>query len=345
MRLEDAAAGNVGREYDALLVVSFGGPEKMEDVIPFLERTVRGRSVPRERILGVAEHYYQFGGSSPINRQNRALIRALEAELAAKGPALPIYWGNRNWHPLLPDTIRAMKADGIQRALAYVTSAYSSYSSCRLYLENIESARREAGAGAPAIDKLRAFYNHPQFIRVWADRVREALEQFPPEKREAARLIFTAHSIPSSMADECAYVQQLEETCRLVSESLGRPPGDLVYQSRSGSPSQPWLGPDILGYLRRFATKGKDVVIAPVGFVSDHMEIAYDLDTEAQNLCNEIGLNMVRAATPGTHPEFVGMIRELILERMVAGTGRRALGNLGPHHDACPSDCCLRPLR
>ncbi|MGH9377190.1 MAG: ferrochelatase [Terriglobia bacterium] len=334
-------SGGTQCKYDAVLMVSFGGPEKKEDVIPFLENTLRGRNIPRERMLEIAGHYYHFGGRSPINDENRALIRALEAELKSKGPALPVYWGNRNWRPILTDTLRAMKTDGVRRALAFVTSAYSSYSGCRQYLENIENARREAGEGAPAVDKLRVFYNHPRFIQVWVERIREALEKFPSEKEDAVHIVYTAHSIPLSMANNCAYVRQLEETCRLVSEGLSRSTGPLVFQSRSGSPSQPWLGPDIKDYLREFAARGKNILIAPVGFISDHMEVVYDLDTEAQGLCEELGMKMARASTPGAHPEFVSMIRELILERTEEGAERRAIGKFGPNHDFCLTDCCL----
>ncbi|MGH9449077.1 MAG: ferrochelatase [Terriglobia bacterium] len=333
-------------QYDALLVVSFGGPEKREDVIPFLENTLRGRSIPGERMLEVAAHYYGLNGRSPINDENRELVHALSDELAANGPALPVYWGNRNWHPLLPDTLRAMKADGIRRACAFVTSAYSSYSGCRQYRENIEQARRDAGDGAPVVDKLRVFYNHPRFIRAWLDCAQEALEQLPAERRDAAQIVFTAHSIPLAMASQCAYVQQLEETCRLISEGLGHRSGTLVYQSRSGSPTQPWLEPGVPDQLREIALDGesRDVVILPVGFISDHMEVVYDLDFETRALCQRLGLNYVRARTPGGHPEFVCMIRDLILERLEPGLPRPALGSMGPHHDECPTDCCLPPI-
>ncbi len=331
--------------YDALLIVSFGGPERPEEVLPFLENVLRGKPVPRERMLEVAKHYEHFGGASPINEQNRALVRALEAELQAHGPKLPVYWGNRNWRPLLVDTLRQMKADGIRRALAFFTSAYSSYSGCRQYLENIAQAQAEVGPGAPQIDKLRAFFNHPLFIEVLVERSSAALEQLPPERRAAARLVYTAHSIPLAMAQNCRYEAQLQETCRLVSEKLGRSDARLVYQSRSGPPGQPWLEPDIGDYLRQLAAEGvKDVVVAPIGFISDHMEVVYDLDTEAQQLCQELlGLNMTRAATAGVHPKFIAMIRELILERMTSSPERRALGVLGPSHDVCAADCCSYP--
>ncbi|MGH9407721.1 MAG: ferrochelatase [Terriglobia bacterium] len=341
--MESSHQDNDEAPYDALLVVSFGGPERNEDVIPFLENVLRGRNVPRERMLDVAGHYYELGGRSPINDQNRALVGALENVLAEKGPALRVYWGNRNWHPLLADTVRSMKADGIRRALAFVTSAFSSYSSCRQYLENIADAQREAGANAPLVDKLRAFYNHPRFIEVWVESIREALERFPAASRESAEVVFSAHSIPACAAENCRYVGQLAESCRLISERLGRGPGTLVYQSRSGSPTQPWLGPDLNDYLTERASRGgrREIMVAPVGFVSDHTEVIYDLDVMAKHRCDELGLNIVRAATPGTHPEFVEMIRELILERTELGVERRALGEFGAEPDVCAEDCCL----
>lgn len=329
--------------YDAILWVSFGGPEKHEDILPFLENVLRGRNVPRERMLVVAEHYHHFGGKSPINQQNRRMIAALEAELAASGPRLPIYWGNRNWHPLLPDTVARMKADGVQRALAFVTSAYSSYSSCRQYLEDIAKARAAAGAGAPVIDKIRAFYNHPGYIQAMTEQTREAVARIPEERRSAAHVVYTAHSIPLSMAKNCQYAEQLLEACRLVSAGLGRSGDPLVYQSRSGPPTQPWLAPDILEHLREVKSAGqaRDVVIVPIGFVSDHMEVLYDLDTEARQLCAELGMNMVRAAAVGANPGFAAMVRELILERINGNSERPSLGTLGPRPDVCPSGCCL----
>ncbi len=328
--------------YDALLLVSFGGPDRPADVVAFLENVLRGRNVPRERMHEVAEHYYHFGGRSPLNEQNLALIGALKARLAAAGPHLPIYWGNRNWHPLLPATLRQMADDGVRRALALVTSAYASYSGCRQYLENIAAAQAEVGSQAPQVEKLRLFYNHPLFIEATADRVRAALGQISLDRRRAARLIFTAHSIPQVMADHCRYQAQLGETCRLVATEEGISDWRLVYQSRSGPPAQPWLGPDILEELRQQASAGAlDVVVAPVGFLSDHLEVLYDLDTEAQRLCGELGLNMIRAATVGTHPKFVEMIHELIVERVLPGTPRRAIGQFGPDYDDCPADCCL----
>ncbi len=348
---------NPNPNYDAILLVSFGGPEAPEEVMPFLENVLRGKNVPRERMLAVSEHYQHFGGRSPINQQNRQLIAALDAELAQHGPHLPIYWGNRNWHPMLADTLRQMKADGIQRALGFFTSAYSSYSGCRQYRENIAAAQAEVGEGAPQVDKLRVFFNHPGFVLPMAERVRTATAQLPEPLRDQAHIIFTAHSIPLSMAQGCNYVKQLEEACRLVSAEVGRsglvsnelarPTHRLVFQSRSGPATQPWLEPDILDYLRQVKQEqaAPAVVIAPIGFISDHMEVLYDLDTEALDLCQQLDLPMARAGTVGAHPAFISMIRELIVERMSADPVRLALGAFGPSHDVCPLDCCLMPRR
>jgi ferrochelatase len=314
-------------KFDAVLVAGFGGPERREDVIPFLENVLRGKNVPRERMLEVAEHYYHFGGRSPINAQNRELIAALEAELASHGPKLPLFWGNRNWHPLLADTLRDMRAKGIRRAVAYATSAFGSYSGCRQYLEDIARAREACGEGAPEIEKLPPFSGHPGFIEAMTDRVRDALGRLP-----SARLLFTAHSIPLSMASSSPYVQQLEAACGAVAAALGRDGYRLAYQSRSGPPGQPWLEPDIGDALGE--TGGGDVVVVPIGFLSDHMEVLYDLDTEAAALCRERGIRMVRAATVGAHPRFISMIRELIAARVESGARM-----------SCPEDCCPPPLR
>jgi ferrochelatase len=310
--------------YDALLVVSFGGPEGMDDVIPFLENVLRGRNVPRERMLQVAHHYQMFGGVSPINQQNRELIAALGRELESNGPPLPIYSGNRNWHPLLPDTLRKMASDGVRNALAFVTSAYSSYSSCRQYLQNIADAQAQVGPTAPRVEKLRVFYNHPLFIQANVDHIRDAWAQV--NDPESAHLVFTAHSIPESMAANCDYAMQLEQAATLIAQALNIKKWELVYQSRSGSPSQPWLGPDICDHLKTLREAGvKEVVVAPIGFVSDHMEVVYDLDVEARRVAEEIGMNLMRARTAGTHPAFVRMIRELMLERI---------------HDVVPKNIC-----
>lgn len=303
-------------KYDALLIVSFGGPEKREEVIPFLENVLRGRNVPRERLLEVAEHYYQFDGRSPINDQNRALIEALRPVLN-----MPIYWGNRNWHPMLADTVSRMKSDGIQRAVAFVTSAFGSYSGCRQYIEDIQRARAAVGEGAPEISKIKPFSAHPKFLEAMTDRVRMAMAQLPQ-----GRLVFTAHSVPVSMAESSPYAGELERACAAVAQCAGKDEWNLVYQSRSGPPGQPWLGPDIGAYLRQIRS---DVVIAPIGFLSDHMEVLYDLDTEARAICEELGVKMVRAGTVGTHPSMIQMIAEMVTQ----------------DHAQCLEGCCAAPRR
>jgi protoporphyrin/coproporphyrin ferrochelatase len=333
--------------YDAILVVSFGGPESTEDVIPFLENVLRGRNVPRERMLAVAEHYYHFGGKSPINQQTRELIAALESELAQHGPKIPVYWGNRNWHPMLAEILQQMKQDGIRRALAFVTSAYSSYSGCRQYREDIARAQNEVGAGAPGVDKLRAFFNHPGFIEATEERLHNSLRELPAEARHNTQIVYVAHSVPISMANTCDYVLQLQEVRKLVSARLGVTNHALVYQSRSGAPGQPWLEPDILDYLREVKARSlaSSVVLAPVSFISDHMEVLYDLDIEGRQLCDSLPLPMARAKTVGVHPKFIGMIRELIVERTDPGVERRALGSLGPRQHVCEENCCPAPQR
>jgi ferrochelatase len=330
--------------YDALLVVSFGGPEGPGAVLPFLENVTRGRNVPEERLREAASHYEHFGGVSPLPAQCRALVAALREELARHGPALPVYLGNRNWHPLLADTLRRMAEDGVRRALAFVTSAYASYSGCRQYLEDIVVAQDAVGARAPVVDKLRLFYNHPGFVEPLVERVAAAFERVPEERRATARLVFSAHSLPRALAATCAYEAQLRETASLVAFPLGRAEWSFAWQSRSGPPSQPWLDPDIVDHLRALAAKGaRDVVVAPIGFTSDHMEVLYDLDLEAKSRALELGLNMVRAATVGTHPRFVRMIRELVQERLSDAPVRLHLGARGPAPDACPPGCCPAP--
>lgn len=335
--------------YDALLVLSFGGPEGMADVMPFLENVAEGRKIPRERLEEVAVHYYDLGGVSPINAQNRALIAALEERLKVAGPHLPIYFGNRNWSPFVTDTVRQMRDDGVRRALVFVTSAFSSYSGCRQYREDMIRACEMVGEGVAAFDKLRVFYNHPGFIEPMAEKTRKALAGFAPEARRDLRVIFTAHSIPLSMAHSSDYVPQLEEACRLVAERAGVADSRdyaLVYQSRSGPPHIPWLEPDICDYLSQIKREGvSNALIVPIGFISDHMEVIFDLDTDAKQAAAELGINLIRAATVGTHPAFIDMIRELILERMMATPARRALGARGPSHDICPLNCCLKGER
>jgi protoporphyrin/coproporphyrin ferrochelatase len=322
-----------GMRYDALLLLSFGGPEGPDDVMPFLENVTRGRGVPRERLEGVAEHYHRFGGISPINDQCRALKAAIEADFAAHGIGLPVYWGNRNWHPFLADTMRAMRADGVRRAAAFVTSAYGGYSCCRQYLDDIDRARAEV-AGAPRVEKLRIYYNHPGFVEPMTANVRDALARLPDG--DGAHLVFTAHSVPIAQPGRERYVAELRDVAALVA---GDRPWDLVYQSRSGPPAVPWLEPDVGDHLQKLHAEGvASAVIAPIGFVSDHMEVRYDLDVEAAELAARLGLRVERAATVGVHPRFVAMVRELLTER--DGPDRPALGALGPRPDVCPADCC-----
>ena len=337
--------------YDALFLVSFGGPEGQDDVMPFLENVLRGKNVPRERMLEVAEHYRHFDGVSPINQQNRELIAAIEQDLRDHDINLPVYWGNRNWHPMIPDALEEMKADGVQNALAFFTSIFSCYSGCRQYRENIAEAQSEIGEGAPSVNKIRMAFNHPLYIEASVDRVRDAVNQITESRRDSIRFVFTAHSIPMSMAEGCKYSTQLAEACRLIMSAVGDHPWDLVYQSRSGPPMQPWLDPEVCDPLRTIKETDdvSEVVIMPVGFGSDHMEVLFDLDTEAKEVCDELGIEMARAKSVGVHPDFIQMIRELILER-TTGTEKRAIGSMPANWDVCPKDCCTydppkRPAR
>ena len=315
--------------YDAFLLVSFGGPEGPDDVLPFLANVTRGRNIPPERLARVAEHYYAFGGVSPINQQCRDLLAAAAADFAASGLSLPLYWGNRNWTPYLTDTVRQMADDGVRHAVAFVTSAYSSYSSCRQYLDDIERARAAVGPDAPRIDKIRRFFNHPGFIEPFADNVRAALATLPAEVRDDAHLVFTAHSIPLAMAETSGppgnrgrYVAELTEAARLIAlmaerTGAGAHPWSFAYQSRSGPPTQPWLEPDVRDHLGELAKAGTQaVVVVPSGFVSDHMEVRHDLDVEAAETADTLGLAFARAATPGTSPRFASMITALVRERL-----------------------------
>jgi len=370
---------------DAFLLISFGGPEGPDDVMPFLENVVRGKNVPRERLVEVARHYELFDGVSPLNDQNRALLAAVAEEFNAHDLRLPIYWGNRNWHPMLADTVAQMADDGVQNALAFVASPFGSYSGCRQYLEDIEQARQEVGPSAPAIEKLRLFYNHPGFIEPMAERVAAAFQEIPPERRPLAKLLFTAHSIPISTAERSPYERQLREACELVASgrwsvagNRGQGSGDrgqllakpqavlssdlqssisdltssnpqspilnpyfLTFQSRSGPPSQKWLEPNIADSIRRLHAEGAaDIVVAPIGFSAENMEVLYDLDVEAADLCDKLGVNMVRAGVVGCHPRFVRMIRELVVERLDPSAPKLFLGDSGPWPDQCVDDCC-----
>jgi ferrochelatase len=367
--------------YDAFLLLSFGGPEGPDDVLPFLENVTRGRGVPRERLEEVAGHYRAFGGVSPINAQCGELLAAIGPVLAASGADLPLYWGNRNWRPFIEDTVRQMKADGVERAIAFVTSAYGSYSACRQYLDDIDRAVAAVGPGAPRIDKIRPYFNHPGFIEPFAASVEAALAELPAGARAGARLVFTAHSVPVGMAASSGsasagtavagvggrYGAELREASRLIAERVrgGALGYDLVFQSRSGPPSVPWLEPDVNDHLAALA-KGtlvtgeplpggppSCVVVAPVGFVSDHMEVVHDLDVEAAQTAASLGLPFARAAAPGPTPRFAAMVAELVAER-TAGAEPRFLGGLGlgafaGGADSCPFDCCRyapkRPAR
>ncbi len=330
------------REYDAVLFLSFGGPEGPEDVIPFLENVTRGRGIPRERLDEVSHHYLHFGGVSPINQQNRDLIEALRSELLAHQIELPIYFGNRNWNPFLKDTILKMMDAGVERCLVFVTSAMSSYSGCRQYREDIARAVEEIGNCEITFDKIRVFYNHPGFVGPVTDLLQQAVSNKSETDTAATAFLFSAHSIPESMARKSAYEVQLREASRLVAEAAGLPSFEIVFQSRSGSPLTPWLEPDVLDVIRERRAQGiRRIVIVPIGFISDHMEVLFDLDTEAAELCAELGLELIRVPTVGTHPQFVGMIRELIEERMSDNPVRAALGERGPNHDFCPLECCL----
>ncbi|CDZ88433.1 ferrochelatase [Rhodococcus ruber] len=344
--------------YDALLVLSFGGPEGPDDVRPFLENVTRGRGVPPERLDEVAEHYLHFGGVSPINALNRDLIARLEVDFAAAGLDLPIYFGNRNWHPMIEDTVAAMRGDGVRNALVFPTSAWGGYSGCRQYHEDIARARAAVGDDAPALTKLRHFYDHPLFLAAVADAVAAARAQLPADRRDAARLVFTAHSVPTA-ADATGgppdlgghlYSRQVAEAARLVATATGTGDHDLVWQSRSGPPQVPWLEPDIVDHLDALHARGIDaVVVVPVGFVSDHLEVVWDLDTEARDRAAELGMAFIRAATAGTDPRFVQMVRELVRERLDGAApvrrGTEPLLGVGCNGELCAPECCRPPAR
>jgi ferrochelatase len=344
--------------YDALLLVSFGGPEKPEDVVPFLENVTRGRGIPRERLEEVGEHYFAFGGRSPINDQNRAFIAAVEEDFRSTGIDVPVYWGNRNWHPYLADTLGRMREDGVRRAACLVTSAYSSYSGCRQYRENLAEAVAAVGAGAPRLDRLRHYFNHPGFVEPMVDATLSALADLGDAARRDAHVLFVTHSVPESMnatagPDGGAYVVQhrsvADEVGERVRQETGhRYPTELVFCSRSGPPHVPWLEPDVNDRIEELAEHGvAGVVVVPIGFVSDHMEVLYDLDTEASATAEKAGVEFARASTAGVDPRFVAMVRELLLERAAAERGaeprRPSVGSLGPSWDLCPVGCCPNP--
>ncbi|MFD7609851.1 ferrochelatase [Streptomyces sp. NPDC059828] len=349
--------------YDALLLLSFGGPEGPDEVVPFLENVTRGRGIPKERLKEVGQHYFLFGGVSPINDQNRALLAALRADFDAAGLALPVYWGNRNWAPYLTDTLREMVLDGRRRVAVLATSAYASYSGCRQYRENLAdalAALEAEGLPLPRVDKLRHYFNHPGFVGPMVEGVLAALADLPEELRAGAQLAFTTHSIPDAAADASgpvwehgeggAYVKQHLDVARVIADAVREETGTehpwrLVYQSRSGAPHIPWLEPDICDHLEELHGAGVPaVVMVPIGFVSDHMEVLYDLDTEATAKAAELGLPVRRSATVGADPRFAAAVRDLVLERAATERGtavaRCALGALGPSYDLCPIGCC-----
>ena len=351
--MADATQNDV-RPYDALLLLSFGGPEKPEDVVPFLENVTKGRGIPRERLEQVGQHYFGFGGRSPINDQNRAFLAALRDDLATHGIDLPVYWGNRNWDPYLADALAQMRDDGIQRAAVFVTSAYSSYSSCRQYRENLWDAV-QAVEDAPELDKLRVYFNHPGFVAPVVDGVVASLADLPDDVRDDARLVFVTHSIPTAMNDASgpgggAYLAQHQDVAAVIARQVAEATGverahDLVFCSRSGAPHVPWLEPDVNDHLEALHEQGvRAVVLVPVGFVSDHMEVVYDLDTEALATAEKLGMAARRSPTPGTDPRFVAAVRELLVERAAAERGldadRPAVGEIGALWDRCPVGCC-----
>ncbi|MEU0187901.1 ferrochelatase [Streptomyces sp. NPDC006207] len=364
--MSDHTEAGTATPYDALLLLSFGGPEGPDDVVPFLENVTRGRGIPRERLKEVGQHYFLFGGVSPINAQNRELLEALRKDFAEHGLDLPVYWGNRNWSPYLTDTLRELAGDGHRRVLVLATSAYASYSGCRQYRENLAdslAALEAEGHPVPRVDKLRHYFNHPGFVRPMTDAVLTALATLPEDVRDGAHLAFTTHSIPTAAADTSgrpeahtedgaggAYVAQHLDTARVIANAVREATGTdrpwkLVYQSRSGAPHIPWLEPDICDHLEELHASGAPAaVMVPIGFVSDHMEVKYDLDTEATAKAAELGLPVARAATVGADPRFAAAVRELVLERAATERGltpeRCALGALGPSHDVCPVGCC-----
>ncbi|HET7388089.1 MAG TPA: ferrochelatase [Nocardioidaceae bacterium] len=351
--------------YDAVLLVSFGGPERPEDVMPFLENVTRGRGIGRERLEEVAAHYYAFGGRSPINDQNREFVAAISEDLRSAGLDIGVYWGNRNWTPYLVDALREMRADGVRRAACLFTSAYASYSGCRQYRENLADAIAEVSADgrgpAPRLDRLRHYFNHPGFVEPMVDATLAGLADLAAAVRPDAHLLFVTHSIPETMNEASgpgetpggAYVAQhhsvAEEIKELVRQETGhRYAGELVFCSRSGPPGTPWLEPDVNDRIEQLASDGVEaVVVVPIGFVSDHMEVVHDLDTEARTTAEKLGLAYGRAATAGVDPRFVTMVRELLVERAAvergaadAGASRPTVGSLPPSWDRCPAGCC-----
>ncbi|MVA75726.1 ferrochelatase [Auraticoccus sp. F435] len=356
--MSSSSPGHGLAPYDALLLVSFGGPEAPEEVMPFLRQVTGGRGIPEERLTEVAGHYLAFGGRSPINDQCRDLLAALRAELAGRGLELPLYWGNRNTAPWLGETMAEIARDGHRRVLAITTSAYPSYSSCRQYRENLWDAWSPVAAAGTElqVDRVRNYAQHPGFVDANLAAVREAVERLSDE---VPHLLFVTHSLPTAMAETAgppprsetgSYVDwhqsvAQEITWQLRQETGVAHPFDLVYCSRSGPPSQPWLEPDINDRMAELAAAGvRSVVVAPIGFVSDHMEVVFDLDTEARETAEELGLRMERAATAGTHPAFVSGLVDLALERAAVARGEPAAPSVieggSPGLVVCPVGCC-----
>ena len=304
--------------FDALLLLSFGGPEGPEQVMPFLENVTRGRGIPRERLVSVAEHYLHFGGVSPINGINRELIVAIEAELAERRLDLPVYFGNRNWEPYIEDTVERMRADGVRRAAVFTTSAWGGYSGCTQYQEDIARGRDAVGAAAPELTKLRQYFDHPLLIAMFADAIADAAATLPEDLRSEARLVFTAHSIPLRAASRCGpdlYARQVGYTAGLVAAAAGYRVYDQVWQSRSGPPQVPWLEPDVGDHLEALAADGvKSVIVCPVGFVADHIEVVWDLDSELAEQAAAAGIAFARATTPNAQPRFARLAVDLVDE-------------------------------
>ncbi len=331
---------------DALLIVSFGGPEGPDDVLPFLENVTRGRGVPRERLAAVGAHYTQFGGVSPINALNRDLVAAVTAELRSRGEDLPVLWGNRNWDPYISEALREARELGVDRLFVFLTSAYSSYSSCRQYRENLYDAlaevRQADPAWAPDLHLLRTYFNHPGFVEPFVRGTKQALDELPA----GSRLVFTTHSLPTADAEASDYVAQHRDVAATVAAAVGQADQwDLVYQSRSGAPHVPWLEPDVGDHLRELAQAGvPGAAVVPIGFISDHMEVVWDLDTVAAEAAAEAGIAMVRVGTPGTDGQFPAMVADLLAERRstLAGepTVRPTLGGLPPRVTPCVAGCC-----
>lgn len=316
---------------DALLLLSFGGPEGSDQVMPFLENVTRGRGIPRERLESVAEHYLHFGGVSPINGINRALIEAIRAELAERGETLPVYFGNRNWHPFVEETLAEMTSDGVTRAAVFTTSAWGGYSGCTQYQEDISRARAAVGEGAPELVKLRQYFDHPLMIEMFADAIAKAAAELPESLRADARLVFTAHSIPLRAVDRCGpglYPRQVAYTAGLVAAVAGYADFDLVWQSRSGPPQVPWLEPDVGDHLQALAEAGTtSVIVCPVGFVADHIEVIWDLDSELAEQAGQLGVALARATTPNAQPRFAALALDLLDE---VRQGRAASRVAGP---------------